>query len=346
MREEAKINFYRINKCGFYPWGEDLPLFGNNIGQVLKYLSDWVNQDGFCLEDTSTYQVKDEDQTLRTFCCDLKHDDVHGDYLLTTWNETPTTDGQVPSIASNSTIGSATVHLNPLPEGDIPGYATYFWFLPSENIFATVRFFRTLNGHPNLMRYLDGYLRHFSPYVLREENPNEDGDYTIIGYINPETKEAFDVLYPAFHSSPIRNPGEIDMIRENRTRITKIHRKASLKVDVKNETTLLQTLLRHVGIGEPPIQTQTANIDYALPFTPSGEELNDIIISWENTSGEGWNDVGFKIQGDDIKWLSKSLAKVSQDLNVERDNDEIYNSESLLNALTEKRDDLISYIGR
>lgn len=344
MREEAKINFYRINKCGFYPRGEETPLFGNNIGQILQSLSAWVGQEGFCLEDTSTYQVEDEDQILRTFCCDMRRDDDHGDYLLTTWNETPTLDGQVPSVSPNSSVGNTTVHLNQLPEGDIPGYATYFWFLPDENIFATVRFFRTLNGHPNLLRYMDGYLRHFSPYVLREEDPDEDGSYTIAGYINPETNDIHDLLYPAFHSSPIRNPGEIDLIKENRTRITKMHRKAELKVNVQNDTDFYQRLLRFAGLGEPRAQTQGARIDYALPFTPSTDELNSIIDNWGETPGEGWNDVGFKIQGDDIYWLSRSLAKVSKTIDVERDNEEIFNSESLLNALTEHRVELLTNI--
>ncbi|EAT14770.1 hypothetical protein [Desulfuromonas acetoxidans] len=345
MIEEAKVNFYRINKCGYYERGNDINSFGG-IENILDQLFRWASQDDFTLNDSCTYEVLDDDQILRTFCCNLINEKNTGDYLLTTWNETPSNEGRVASIEANSTLGHSTVHMNALPEGTIPGYATYFWFLPQNNIFATIRFgSRTLNGHKNLVKYLNGFLDVFSDHVVKEEDPAMDGHYAVHGYRDLLTGEVTDTLYPAFASSPIRNPGEINYIKDNRVRIRKMIRKTTLDVNVQAEVEFYQRLLNRFGLGEPPAPDMHAKIEYNMPFEPGTGELDEIIDNWNETAGGTWNDIGFKMEGDpQPKWLSNSLAKASQTVDIEKDNDEVINAESLLGALIENRDAFLEVI--
>ena len=59
-----------------------------------------------------------------------------------------------------------------------------------------------------------------------------------------------------------------------------------------------------------------------------------MIQDWKEGTEREWDDYGFVFRGSsDIHWLSHSLARVEQELDVERDNDEVVNSMSLLNAL-------------
>lgn len=345
MADTVTINFYNIRKCGYYARGGDRHEFGS-IDSILPQLFDWVSQEGFTLEDTCTYRAEDEENVLRTFCCNIRNQRITGDYLLTLWNETPSVDGRVASVDIHNPVGQATVHLNDLEDGTIAGYPTYFWFLPDENVFATVRVNAGLNGHPNMMRFFKGFVDIFSDHVVRDEDPDEDGNYSIVGYRCAVDDDILDNLYPAFHSVPLRNPGELDFIREHRGKIRKLHRKTTLTVNAEEHLDFWQQLMTMARLRQAPDLRQNADVTYALPFTPSGEELEGIIEEWQEGVGTGWDDIGFSIKGEQQPlWLSTSLAKTSREFELEwDDNNAIVTSESLMGHLIDHRDDLLGII--
>ena len=41
--------------------------------------------------------------------------------------------------AAGSVVGSADIEMTETSDGRIPGYATYFWIIPSKNVLATSR---------------------------------------------------------------------------------------------------------------------------------------------------------------------------------------------------------------
>ena len=84
--------------------------------------------------------------------------------------------------------------------------------------------------------------------------------------------------------------------------------------------------------------TDDIKIKYEIPFTPSEDEVDEIIAEWEENHESKWDDIGFKFESDpQIKWLSHSVAKDEFEIDVTRDNDEIVEAHSLLDALTESR---------
>lgn len=341
MPEDAKITFYSIERCGYYQHGEQVPEFGH-INSILAQLLSWVSQDDFNIEDTCTYEVGDAENLLRTFCFELIGNGTTGDYLLTTWNETPTSQGQVASVSAQNPVGEAEVFLNTVQPGTIPGYATYFWFIPSYNIFATIRFQHTLNGHRNLVRYINNFLEWSSDHVVSIED--EDGNIEIEGY---QLNQDGDVqnLWPSFRSKPLRQSGEIELIRERRNRIRKVVRKSTLYLEDEENLNLWQRMLDHLGIGENNPDRDEVRVEYSFPITPSPEELDEIIETWEDCDTAWWNDVGFRFESENqIRWLSNALIKYTHEIDVMRDNDETVNAESLLEALTHQRGMLINLV--
>jgi hypothetical protein len=138
MREEFTITFYSIDRCGYYETGQEKCKFGE-IRETLEGLRTWVFSNNMQIGGTCTYDLQEGQNTYHTYCYDLIKDHSGDSYLLATWNEIPSVDGNVASINGGSPVKDAEVSLTELPAGNIPGYASYFWFIPSLNSFATVR---------------------------------------------------------------------------------------------------------------------------------------------------------------------------------------------------------------
>lgn len=339
MAEQAKLLFYSVRKCGYYRFGSEEPEFGD-VDDLLQDLLAWVH-DGKSLGETCTYEVEEGD-ILRTFCFDMVTND-QGDYLLTTWNETPSLQGQVASVSSGRPVGTADVHLTGIPRNAIPGYATYFWFIPEHNLLATIRFQHALNGHRNLNYYLKEFLAKWSSHVVISDD--RDVDHSIAGYRYDQNSEIMH-LRPAYISSLLRHPGSAQLIVNNRAVIRKIIRKNLLLPHTIRDRTLVRNLLVGLGIQEPQPLQEEIKVKYEFEHTPTAEELESIIVAWGNEHETRWDDVGFQFQGEsEIHWLSHAFTKHETELDVTRENAEIVNAESLLRELSRQRRSLLRKAG-
>jgi hypothetical protein len=341
MKEEADITFYNIDKCGYFKYGKDLPEFGN-VADTFKELKEWTSNDGMTLGETCTYEITESEDILRTFCFALVKNASTGDYLLTTWNETPSTEGNVASVEASKPVGEAEVSLTELPAGSIPGYATYFWIIPSHNILATIRFNHRLNGHKNLNKYLNEFIAKWTKHVVVVED--EEVDHNIVGYSNSIGDEVLS-LHPIFKSSLHKKPGQSDYLKNNISNIIKMIRKNKLVPNVQIDTTLWQSILQTFGLACSTEITHDVKIKYEIPYSPSIQELDDIISEWDSSHNSKWDDVGFKLTGEtETYWLSHSISKETVELDVNRENAEVVNGESLLSCLSNIRSSLISLL--
>lgn len=342
MIENVKIQFYRIAKCGYYKYGENTPEFGE-IGDILNQLYGWVSYNGKSLAETCTYELEDGEDVYRTFCFDIKKNQQTGDFVLVTWNETPTNDGRVVTVNGRQPVGDAEVNFTDFPEGSIPGYATYFWFVPERNVFAAIRFHHTLLvGKSNLERYLREYCAKFTSYAVVEEN---DDGAEIAGYSN--NGDDIQHLRPDFKSFLYKKPGQVEALRNTIESVTKIIRKNRLSPQVALHRSVWQIMLEGLGINqEDRALTADVKIKYEIPFNPTAEQFDGMVEEWEENHESKWDDIGFKLSGDsEIRWLSHSVAKSEYELDVERNNDEIVDAQSLLNALSDRRNVILGLVG-
>jgi len=334
MIEKVKIQFYRISKCGYYRFGQDKPEFGDT-SEIFDELSSWVRSDNKSLSETCTYELEDGEDAYRTFCFDLVKNRQTGDFVITTWNETPTNEGRVVTVDGTQTVGNADVSFTDLPDGAIPGYATYFWFIPEHNVFASVRFHHSLLiGKKNFDRYMKEFTAKFTSFVVTEET---DESVDILGYT--DNNDDFHHLTADFKSYLYRKPGQVEYIKKNIENISKVIRKNELNPQIELHRTLWQKILETIRVSpEDNDLTHEIKVKYEIPFTPNEDDIESIIIEWEENHESKWDDIGFKFESDpQIKWLSHSIAKDEFELDVTRDNDEIVEAQSLLNAITESR---------
>ena len=150
MSEEAAIQFYKVTRCGYYGDYSSKREFGDLQG-TLSTLREWTKRDKMQLRRTKIFEPEEGSNIRPTYCYDIQYDGGSGNHLLTTWNQTPTSEGQYASVEAEARVGEADVTLTGVPDGTIPGYATYFWFVPENAILATVQFqHRVANGKPGL----------------------------------------------------------------------------------------------------------------------------------------------------------------------------------------------------
>ena len=336
----ARITFYDIEACGYFRRGKEGSLFGD-AASCLDQLLQWAKSTGLVLRDTCTYESEERTGCLRTFCFDMVRSSTNTDYLLTTWNEIPSFEGKTATVNGSQRVGTADVELSDLPADGIPGYPTYFWFLPSENRFATVTFNAVLNGHQNLAHYMNGFLRTFSRHVCK--SANDLGEIKVTGYRKSE-HDTPARLYPRFESALCYNRAEIEYIRSNRQSISKYIRKVKIEPNIQRDVGFIRKLFEHAtGINQNKRVPRPLKIRYEAEATPDAAELNAMIKEWRTRTPTRWDDVGFKITGDSrgIRWLSHSLARDDFELEIDCPaNPTVIPAEALLTAIESQRDSM------
>lgn len=335
--EKIKLKFYTIERCGYYRYGSDTSYL-TDISDTLDDLKSWISNK--TLSETKTTNILTAaTEKLPVYCVGVEKS-VNNTYLLVTWNEIASTNGNVASINKDEPVATASSHVEQtrLPDGNIPGFATYFWFIPDENILATIKFGHIENGHIGMNCLIKGFLTRYSKYTVGriipiEEREDESAqEYEILGYGNTTAYD--NQLHPYFNSKLKRLAGKIDYIKNQRTNISKMIRKTTLSTTVTNELTLFEELMYKIGMSSAPALNEEVELKYEIKTQPSSQELEDIISSWQNDHEQVWDDVGFMISGQpNPLWLSSEVPSKEIEINTVRNNDEFVNFAELLREL-------------
>lgn len=344
MPEEVTIRLYQIKKCGYYPLRSSVRSFGG-IAETLQQLHDWVHDPRKSLADTKVFDVVDASGLDPVYCFDIKRHES-GLWLLVTWNKSHTTNGRVASVDGTRPVGVAGVTLTDPPPGGIPGYPTYFLFLPNQSTLATVQFDGFRNGHMNMCEYLRQFLAKYSAYVVEVEP--DDGEDVICGYSPSENEDPMPDVVPRFESAPLTVPGPVEFIRQNRERIRKVIRRNKLSFSVPNERNMLLRLLSLQSVGNAEVHQGIVKTRYEVNIRLSDEELEALIGEWERHGDDAkWQDVGFVVDGDaKIHWLGRAYCRTEIEVNVEPDGAGIVDAQALLAELYRNRAAILSMIPR
>lgn len=332
-REKVSIKFYTIERCGYYKYdamGTEVRVSG--VSNILENLQRWL--DNRTLAETKTTDcLRASIDKIPVYCLSVKRS-RNGHFLVTTWNETKSTEGKIFSIDQDQIASDNTaIETTELPEGHIPGYATYFWFIPEDNVFATIRFKHIENGHFGLQAYMKGFLSFFTDHVCLSDSMLGQG-YEITGYKNDQGV-CDDNLNPYFRSKLVRLPGTYDMIINSFASIKKVIRRASLSYSYEEDLTLFETAMKKFGLATPSTMRENLEVEFMMKTTPTQEEVEEMIDEWRSSHSATWDDVGFIFNGNpnQTHWLSSEVPKKELEIDVERHNEELVDTEILLNTL-------------
>ncbi|WP_311515291.1 hypothetical protein [Oligella urethralis] len=331
----AKFSLFEINKCGFYSRNGREFEFGT-LKEVLEDLKTWV--DGKPLRETKTFEVKDGDNLNPVYLCNIyKHNS--NAWVVTTWNETESTESGVASIDGSAIVGQAEITISKIPEDGIPGFPTYFWIIPQQGVIVSVRFEHLKTGLPEYRDYMINYLGFFSKYVVMNQNNQSQNDIEILGHRKNAHDDIDTSVRPLFKTTPIQKPGQFEEIRNNCAKITKITSKTILQRSEQIDRALWQKMLEKMGLGNKEFVTEETLIKYDFRSTITERELDIMIQDWEeNQHLTTWYDYGFHIRGrQNPLWLSGSHARGEVELPIIWTG-AVLNPKELANALYSVRD--------
>lgn len=207
---KATITFYKIDKCGLYDRANN-KLVCLGIKDMLQDLSTWAI--GKELIDTDV-QKKDSTFEENTYLADIQNST--DSTIIVTWNQVPYTEAGVLSLPTKAKVGEIkNADENPLEDDSIPGYPTYFWFIPSLNVFATICFNTTVNGRAGMENYIRNFMKYFSSSVVARFDEETNTKY-IDGYkldVNDEDGKIYSYP-PLFQSKLYPKPQELDILKK------------------------------------------------------------------------------------------------------------------------------------
>jgi hypothetical protein len=276
-----------------------------------------------------------------------------GDYLVTTWNETPAGKNLFASMAGNDLIDLAQVSLAKIPSGNIPGYPTLFWVIPSSNKLITLQFRNENNGVENLKKHASNFMLFYSPFAVRKtesghsENESHIG-ISVSGYcsnltnVNPRTD-----VQPRFEAFLFeRSDKNIEYIRERLNSVRRVCNKRELRFNDLYEADLIERAFSMLGVKELPKLDKSARISYEINFeSPTQEQFDAIVDKWRKHTAEAsnnWDDIRFRLEGNDhILWLNKFYISKQFNLTVQKENKEMIEPESLIKEISERQDEFL-----
>ena len=339
MEEQAHVSMYRIRSCGYYRRGDrDVAQFGSVPG-VLGELQQWGR--GRLLGQTKCFDSTDA--ILPAYLVDVRSSG--NNWLLTLWNEIESTEGGIASMDGLATVGRADATLTELDANAIPGFPTYFWFLPDRNLLATVRVDQRSAGHSQMNRYLQGFLHRFTSHVVLGEEPGEDDEFQIVGYRRAATTPITH-FRPRFESRMLTKSGPVDWLRERADRINRVARRGQLQMNDRAERQLWQKALDSFGLTHPTAAPITVKMNYDIEVNGlTGEEFDNVLEEYAEEPAD-LNRYGFRIRGDSkTYWLDHEYVRDSITVDIDRRPGRVIEPESLLTELLRHRRHFVGLTG-
>ena len=348
--ERASIRFHKVKSCGLYRPRARTPEMGA-FTSIINNVYNWLNSGGRLIQNTCTYEVNEDFDMdfLETYLVSMKHDSTTGDYFIAMWNKTHDSGDSTYALDPTATVDNISeqaLHRGNLPAQSIPGYATYFWVIPSKNTIATITFGTPRTGMRPFSHWLESFIKTESRYVRFNENDQ------FIGYAEGTNQPITD-LEPRFTRTLHKNPAKRDLIIRSREQIRGVIRRINLDRAQPVHLGAVDNLLSLIGItNSNQHMPHEIPLTYELNYTPSESELTRIIANYESGQDNGsWEDIGFKFPqsnafgADEKEWLSKSYSKGKISINVEwLVMGQLLDMEDLKGCINERREELIALL--
>lgn len=322
MTERASIRFYNVRHCGLFKKKARKSTLGS-FNEVLHNIYNWASEHGRLVLNTCSYEVNEdfEQEFLETYLVSAQKCRDTGDYLFCFWNRTHASGGSVYALDAGTqltNVSEQTFHQGDLPESSIPGYATYFWFIPSRSVMATITFGSPRSGMNAFSYWLESFFRTESRFATFDE-----GDQ-FLGY-SAADGTIYSDLEPRFTKELYRNPSKRQLILSNCDHISGVVRRINLERGQVADKSLIDNLKSRVGIStETEVYEHDVSLKYEFSYTPTESEVQEMLSSYEiSASKSNWEDVGFVFPDNNAfgaaktEWLSKSFAKTKLAIDIE-----------------------------
>jgi len=337
--EQVKLVYFTINRCGYYCPGSPELAFGG-LAEVLTEIKAWIH--GRKMRQTKAFDPEKEDPMFPVYIADMAIDQISGNAVIVTWNETPSINGKVAAAAGDDLVGNVGVSLVGVPENSIPGFPCYFFFITSRSTVLNLRFEdQNHGGQPGMARYIHEFMGRYSSHVQLKQN---DDGVEITAYIDKVGDEASGA-FPSYRTRLTRVPGKVDWLRERCADIRKLVRKDDLGVGGNEARSRMNAVWKWLNVEKPTVPAKR-NIRFHFELDCSlTEDQFATLVQFEAEEHDSGKDIGFKLTGSsEVHWLSSALVKQAFEIDVTRSTEGTVSAIDLLKALSKHLDSIVSEI--
>ncbi|EDF9717394.1 hypothetical protein ACH11I_002364 [Salmonella enterica subsp. enterica] len=351
------VTFFKYTQLGFYRHGNDDYYEPLKMGDLLASLHGWF-QERISLEDTLLWDDETPGYSNRkkVYLKAIEKDDQTGEYILVLWRAVGSGDG-VYGIKADARLDDNTLYdANNAAEGErvIWGEASYYWFVPSQDLFASIRFPNSIaDTHLMNVFFRDFICLHADIREKRREvKEGKHGSYTTVSF-------------------PAQGEGETGNLwfRINSKQYTKLTTRADLGAIARDITHFVKRdviaareenqpdwtrLFGGLPFVSAEITKDTRKVEVNIEAKPTAEELQRIFEQYaEDYNGglDSWRNIGFRKEGvGGICWLNsfvvKNVLPIDDTTGGGVDDTGHYTAQRLFTALQFKRDGLLAPFGR
>lgn len=302
---EFTARFYRVTKCGYYPYQVDSDPVMGSLQYLFEELAAWGA--GKDLRDT---KLPVPTSALPTYLMGVAQ--RAGCWALVLWNEVPAGEGGVASVVGTSKVGRPVIRENAIAAGTIPGFPTYFLCIPEHDLFVTLKFGDRVIGLAGCKNYLSVFQELCT--AAAEVVEDEDGNVRVEGYRDNDGELLS--LHPRFRLQLVRSGTQRAKILAQVNRIRKVVRVKEMDATATDDRAMYQKALDYLGLTQrlPP---ESVKFRQEVEFRPTREEVATIIDQVGDDVEAAVNDIGFVLTGGQTPiWLSGSIPADTLQLDI------------------------------
>lgn len=306
--DEGIVTFFKFKNLGFHQVGTDYfePI---QIETILDRLIEWHDKMD-SLAETSPYNKKNRKSV---YLKAINKNEETGDYLVTLWKSINSNDGTVYGLRADEAPSDEKI-VNADEAADekvIWGKPAYYWFVPSLDIFASIKFNNTLTDSDTLHSYI-------KDYVQFRSNIN-----------TPVIEKKINIAGEEYETVHWKGPHGNLWLRVDSRRYTKVTENADLEIIARDITHFVKKEEIVTTAHKPEDWTRYFN---GLPFIskrgaggsrsvtvivdarPTGKELGEMMDTYHQHYGTAKNkksNLGFRKEGTGSQtyWLDEFIVK-------------------------------------
>lgn len=314
-----KFELHQISRCGFYERGVKQPVFGA-LSEWDSELPRWIHGRAN-VSQTSTFQT-DKEQHSSVYCVGSTRKKSGLGLIL--WHGVPATEKGIAYITMNAKPGEVAVSEAELASNSIPGWASYYWALPSKNLLVCMqpagRMRNHGNGLPDCREYLKGWLQKYSQYVQRIKRIDSQKQAIFeIGWRKTAVEKIRFDLTVHFDTQPYAIPCALDEVRSRYNEIRKLVHSVKIRRALPEDRNLLSVLLDRMGFSDySPPEDDQLSFRWESDWQPSLRELDSLIDRQNMRNQEGRRErQAVRFRGDStLYWLDGGPVRDEVDLPV------------------------------
>lgn len=343
------ITFFEYTHLGFYQYGGDYrePL---DMNEMLKSLYCWY-QSRISLEDTLLWDDSTPGFSNRkkVYLKSIEKNEITGDYIVILWRAIGSGDG-VYGIKANAKLDDDELYdSNNATNGEkvIWGEAAYYWFIPSLNVFASIRFPNSVTDTEIMNLFLRDFINLHSNLGEKQKviKEGKDGPYTSISFLSKNKN--VNLWFRIYSKQYLKHTTESDL-EQMAKEITHFVKRDIIAARV-SKTEDWTRFFKGLPFVSSSIEKDTRKVEINIEAKPTAKELGNVFEQYKRdyeNNLDGWRNLGFKKEGSGkIFWLNNYVVRneLSIDDTTDSGQDDTghYTASRIFLALKFKRDSLL-----